>query len=210
MVAGAVLTGGALLLMSLLPGAPSNASEMAAWVESGDSLLSWSDELLFFAIICWGTAARGLFRINNVGSSVRTTVGTTGLAVALVALVVLLLELGRLVYPVYRIRLSGEAMALVVSEAFGALHLAVLGFTVAAVALSWSTPAGRIGRAFGILTGVAFALGSFPWLTPNWWNSVVAAVVAAWGVFLAFATVTGTQHARPAKDPRSSSSASRH
>lgn len=192
MIVGALLTGVALLLLSLLPSEPSEPIEMAAWVERGDSLLSWSDELLFFAIISWGAGARGLlFSASKAGSAMRT-VGVTALAVALVALVVLLLELGRLVYPVSGIQLSAEALALVVSSAFGALHLAFLGFAVAAVTLSWSTRAGPIGRAIGILSGAAFIVGSFPWLTPNWWNSFVAALVAAWGTFLALATVTGT------------------
>ncbi len=61
MIVGALLTAVALLLLSLLPGAPSEAVAMAAWVERGHSLLSWSDELLFFAVICWGAGARGLF-----------------------------------------------------------------------------------------------------------------------------------------------------
>ncbi|MFI6509450.1 hypothetical protein ACIBCT_17735 [Streptosporangium sp. NPDC050855] len=118
----------------------------------------------------------------------------TALTAALVALVVLLLAVGRLVYPVSEIQLSAEALALVVSSAFGALHLAFLGFAVAAVALGWSTRAGPVGRAVGIFAAAAFIVGSFPWLTPNWWNSLVAISVVAWGVLLALATVTRTEN----------------
>lgn len=200
MIVGALLTAVALLLLSLLPSAPSEAVAMAAWVERGHSLLSWSDELLFFAVICWGAGARGLFGARKTEPSVRINVGVTALTTALVALVVLLLEVGRLVYPVFEIQLSAEVLALVVSSTFGALHLAFLGFAVAAVALSWSTRAGLIGRVVGIFAAAAFIVGSFPWLTPNWWNSWVAVSVAAWGVFLALATVTRTENPGDATD----------
>ncbi|TMR87937.1 hypothetical protein [Nonomuraea basaltis] len=194
MTVGALLTAVALLLLSLLPSAPSEAIAMTAWVQRGHSLLLWSDELLFFAVICWGAGAQGLFGARKAGPSVRINVGVTALAAALVALVVLLLAVGRLVYPVFEIQLSAEVLALVVSSTFGALHLAFLGFAVAAVALSWSTRAGLIGRAVGIFAAASFIVGSFPWLTPNWWNSLVAVLVAAWGVFLALATVTHTKN----------------
>ncbi|MFI7441914.1 hypothetical protein [Nonomuraea indica] len=192
MIVGALLTAVALLLLSLLPSVPSEAVAMAAWVERGYPLLSWSDELLFFAVVCWGAGARGLFGARQAEPSVRVNVGVAALAVALVALVVLLLAVGRLVYPVFEIQLSAEGLALLVSSSFGALHLAFLGFAVAAVALSWSTRAGLAGRAGGILAAAAFVVGSFPWLTPNWWNSLVAVLVAVWGVLLALATVTRT------------------
>ncbi|MFD1321862.1 hypothetical protein [Micromonospora sonneratiae] len=194
MTVGALLTAFALLLLSLLPSVPSEAVAMTAWVERGHSLLLWSDELLFFAVICWGAGARGLFGARRAGPSVRINVGVTALTVALVSLVVLLLEVGRLVYPVFEIQLSAEVLALVVSSTFGALHLAFLGFAVAAVALSWSTRAGLIGRAVGIVAAAAFIVGSFPWLAPNWWNSLVAVLVAAWGVFLALTTVTRSEN----------------
>ncbi|MFJ8689592.1 hypothetical protein [Micromonospora wenchangensis] len=127
---------------------------MTAWVERGHSLLLWSNELLFFAVICWGAGARGLFSAARPGPSARIDVGGTALTVALVALVVVLLAVGRLVYPVFEIDLSTEVVALVVSSTFGALHVAFLGFAVAAVTLSWSTRAGLIGRAVGIVAPI--------------------------------------------------------
>jgi hypothetical protein len=185
---GAVLTGVALLLLSLLPRVPSETDAIPSWIEGGTSLLSWSDEVLFFAVVAWGAGAVGLFGPRSAARSARIHVGMTALAIALVALVVLLLALGRLVYPVFEIALSAETAALVVSTAFGALHLAYLGFAVAAVALGWSTRAGLVGRAVGILAAAAFIAGSFPWLTPSWWNSSVAVLVAVWGVSLAVTT----------------------
>jgi hypothetical protein len=190
MAVGAALTAIALLLLTLLPGVPATAAAIPGWVERGEMLLSWSDELLFFAIICWWVGASGLFSSHSSARPVRISVGMTALAVALGALLVLLLSVGRLVYPVFGIQLSADVLALVVSASFGALHLALLGFAVAAVALSWSTRSGLIGRTIGIAAAVVFLLGSFPWLTPSWWNSLVALAIAVWGVFLSAAATT--------------------
>lgn len=181
---GALLVGVALLLLSLLPSAPSEAADMTAWVDNGKPLLSWSDELLFFAIVSWGAGARGLFGARKAERSARINIGLTALAVALVALLVLLLVVGRLVYPVFGIHLSPDVLALLISSMFGALHLALLGFAVAAVTLTWSTSSGPRGRVVGIAAAAVFIVGSFPWLTPSWWNTLVAVLLAAWGVFL--------------------------
>jgi hypothetical protein len=188
--AGALLAGVALLLLSLLPSVPSEAADMTAWVDNGRPLLSWSDELLFFAIVSWGAGARGLFGARRAERSARIDVGLTALAVALVALLVLLLVVGRLVYPVFGIHLFPGVLALLISSMFGALHLALLGFAVAALTLTWSTSSGLRGRATGVAAAAAFIMGSFPWLTPNWWNTVVAVLLAAWGVFLSITGVT--------------------
>jgi hypothetical protein len=191
--AGALLAGAALLLLSLLPDVPSEAAEMTAWVDSGRSLLSWSDELLFFAVVCWGAGARGLFGGQQAERSVRIDLGMTALAVANVALLVLLLVVGRLVYPVFGIRLSPEVLALLISSAFGALHLALLGFAVAAVTLSWTTRSGLTGRVVGMVAAAVFIVGSFPWLTPSWWNALVAVLLAGWGVSLGVIGVAALQ-----------------
>ncbi|MEU8616415.1 hypothetical protein [Streptomyces sp. NPDC048623] len=188
--AGASLAGVALLLLSLLPGVPSEAADMTAWVDNGKALLSWSDELLFFAIVSWGAGARGLFGARRAERSARIDIGLAALAVALVSLLVLLLVVGRLVYPVFGIRLSPDASALLISSMYGALHLALLGFAVAAVTLTWSTSGGPLGRVVGIAAAAVFIVGSFPWLTPSWWNTLVAVLLAAWGVFLSITGVT--------------------
>lgn len=190
MAVGAILTGIALLLLTFVPSVPSDATAIPAWVQRGEVLLTWSDELLFFAVICWWVAASGLFSSYWSAGSVRINVGMTSLAVALGALVVLLLSAGRLVYPVFGIQLSADVLALVVSASFGALHLAMLGFAVAAASLSWSTRFGLIGRTIGIAAAVVFLIGSFPWLTPSWWNSLVALGIAGWGVFLSVVAIT--------------------
>jgi len=200
--AGALLTGGALLLLALLPDVPSETADLPAWVDRGRSLLSWSDELLFFAVVCWAAGALGRFGGPAAGRSVRTGIALAALAVAGVALLVLLLVVGRLVYPTFGIHLSPEVLALLVSSAFGALHLALLGFAVAAAALGWTRRAGRTGRLAGIAAAAAFVVGSFPWLTPSWCNALVAVLLAAWGVSLGLAGDTPRPGPGPAAPAR--------
>jgi hypothetical protein len=187
MATGVLLTAVALLLLSLLPAVPSGAVALTAWADRGFTLLSWSDELLFFAVLCWGAGARRLVSSREAGSSARINVGMTALATALVALIVVLLAVGRLVYPVFGIDMSADVLALLVSSTYGAVHLAYLGFAVAAVTLSWSTRAGLIGRAVGIVAAVVFVVGSFPWLAPVWCNVGAAVMIAVWGGLLSFA-----------------------
>lgn len=155
-------------------------------------LLAWSGELLFAAVVCWGAGAHGLYGWTAPGpGSVRRSVGAVGLGVALVSFVVMLLAVGRLAYPVFAIRLSADTAALVVSTVFGAQHPALLGLAVAAATLTWSTPTLLVARSVGIAAAVVFVAGSFPWLTPVWWNIFVGVLVAAWGVFLSLAHPPG-------------------
>jgi len=194
---GALLTAGALLLLSFLPEPPGEAVALTTWVEQARPLLTWSDELLFFAVLCWGAGARGLFGARTAAPSARIDVGAAALTTALVALVVVLLALGRLIYPVFAIDLAPEAVTLLVSATFGAVHLAFLGFAVAAAALTWSTRTRILGRGVGIVAAAAFLAGSFPWMMPAWANSLAAIAVAAWGVFLAFTSATSPADAAP-------------
>ena len=155
MLAGAVLVGTSTLLLSLLPEVPTDVAALSDWVEEGSALAVWSDELRFFAILCWWAGGWGVFTTAASGRSVRTVIGCTALTLALISLVVVLLAIGRLVYPVFGIQLSDDSLGLVVSAAYGALQLALLGFAVAAVTLTWATSARIIGRIVGVVA-VAF------------------------------------------------------
>ncbi|HZK05934.1 MAG TPA: hypothetical protein VFC82_08815 [Actinomycetaceae bacterium] len=77
----------------------------------------------------------------------RTVIGLTALALALALLLIVLLTIGRLVYPVFGLQLSGDSLGLLVSATYGALHLALLGFAVAE-----ATGAAKCGMTHGIRT----------------------------------------------------------
>ncbi len=61
MLAGAVLVGTSTLLLSLLPEVPTDVAALSDWVEEGSALAVWSDELRFFAILCWWAGGWGVF-----------------------------------------------------------------------------------------------------------------------------------------------------
>ncbi|MGW4371643.1 hypothetical protein ACWEKT_39095 [Nocardia takedensis] len=191
-VVGALSTAVVLLLLSLLSAVPSDPAAMTGWVQDGHSLLAWSDELLFFAILCWGAGVRGVFG-TPAELSMLVHLGVTALRIALGALLMVLLAVGRLVYPVFGIELSAPIVALVVSVVFGALHLALLGFAVAAAALGWSTSAWPTGRIVAFIVAAVFLVGSFPWLIPSWCDTVVAIGVGVWGISLAFSGALAAQ-----------------
>ena len=178
---GAMLAAVALVLIALLPRVPAEPTEIVAWVEQGRMQLMWADELLFFAVLSWCAGVLGLYARWDAASTTWGLVGLAAFLTAQVTLVVVLLSLGRLVYPVFGIELSADATALIVSETHGALHLAMLAFAVAALTLSWRPQFTWLARGLGILAAIVFVVGAFPWLTPQWWNVLTGVTLAVWG-----------------------------
>ncbi|MFT4228479.1 hypothetical protein [Micropruina sp.] len=182
---GAQLAAVALVLIALLPRVPAEPTEIVAWVEQGRMQLMWADELLFFAVLSWCAGLLGRYARRDAASTARGLIGLAAFLTAQVALVVMLLSLGRLVYPVFGIELSADATALIVSETYGGLHLAMLAFAVAAVSLSWQPRFTRLARGLGVLAAIVFVVGAFPWLTSQWWNVLAGVTLAVWGALLA-------------------------
>ncbi|MFT3889924.1 MAG: hypothetical protein QM713_17405 [Arachnia sp.] len=107
---GALLAAVALVLIALLPRVPVEPIEIVAWVEHGRMQLMWADELLFFAVLSWCAGGLGLHAGRGAARTTRGLVGLAAFLTAQVALVVVLLSLGRLVYPVFGIELSADAL----------------------------------------------------------------------------------------------------
>ncbi|TNC21993.1 hypothetical protein, partial [Mumia zhuanghuii] len=176
-IAGALLASMALALLATVPALPTTADAVALWVDDARFQLTWAGELLFFATIAWGVGAAGAFAARGSGSPLRRTTALVALGVALIAFVVVLLALGRLVYPVVDIELAAETIVLLESVVIGAVHLALLALGVVAFTLpvpTRSTAARRAIVALGVTLGVLFVAGSYPWLLPMWLNLVVA------------------------------------
>lgn len=183
-VVGALLAAVALVLIALLPRVPAEPTEIVAWVEQGRTQLMWADELLFFAVLSWCAGVWGLYTGADAAATTCRTVGLVAFLMAQVVLIVVLLSLGRLVYPVFGIELSADAIALLVSETYGALHLAMLAFAVAAASLSWRPRFSWQARGLGVLAAIVFVVGAFPWLTPQWWNVLAGVTLAVGGALL--------------------------
>lgn len=184
---GGILTGAAVFLLVAAPHVPSGGNDLVHWVARGRTQLMCSDEMLFFAVVSLGAGLRGSLAARTPRRSTRVDLATASSMVSLVALVVVLLTVGRLVYPAYGIGLSPDVVALLVSATFGAVHLTFLAFAVTTAALTWfvsSGPAKWPVTIVGIAIVAAFVAGSFPWLTPTWWNLFVAVLLACWGFLI--------------------------
>ena len=189
-IAGALLASMALALLATLPALQPGADAVVGWVDDGTFQLTWAGELLFFATIAWGAGAAGAFAAQHTGTPLRRSIALIALSVALVAFVIVLLALGRLVYPVVDVDLAADTIVLLVSVVIGTVHLALLALAVVAIALPVPTRSARAGQtitAVGIACGVLFVVGSYPWLLPTWLNLVVAGAVGCWGALVGVA-----------------------
>lgn len=191
-ITGALLASAALALLASLPPLPAPAEAVVEWVDDGGFQLTWAGELLFFATVAWGTGAAGAFGARGRETPVRRTIALVALGVALISFVIVLLALGRLVYPVVDVDLAADTVVLLASEVIGTVHLALLALAVVAFALPVpmrSPGARRTVTIVGIVLGVLFVVGSYPWLLPTWLNLVVAGAVGCWGVLVGAAVL---------------------
>ena len=181
---GSLLAGVALGLLATLAPLPDNAAAMGAWIASGQFQLVWAGELLFFSVASWLAATIGNLAREAYGSA-RSATGAAGLMIAFVALLGTLLALGRLVYPVSADALSHDSALLVASTVYGTVHLAYLGFAVAALAAASSPGIGLFARCVNVGSGGMFLIGSFLWLLPGWANVFAAFSISVWGAYTA-------------------------
>lgn len=202
-IAGVVLASMALLLLAAVPPLPGSSADLTRWLDDCRFQLTWAGEFLFFAVIAWGSGAVGMFGRRGSGAVVRRTIALVSLHVALIAFVIVLLALGRLVYPVIDIDLSADTMSLLASVVLGSVHLALLALAVVAIAVPVpmaSVRARRVALAVGVGFGVVFLVGSFPWLLPAGVNVAVAVMVGGWGSYVGVAVLS--RHHRPGRTAR--------
>jgi hypothetical protein len=183
LIIGGVLLFGAQSLLALLPVPPAAVFGLARWVHEYAFPLSMTDELLFFAIVCLTPGVVALFRTTRLRRPVSSLLGCSSLLLAMALLAVLVVVGGRLVYPVFGISLSDDAIGLVVSLFFGGLHSVLLFMGVGLVAAGLAFRQENAWRWLPIASfgaGALQVLGAYPWLTPAWVNVTTAAVLFAW------------------------------
>jgi len=138
---------------------------------------------MFVAVVCLVPAVVVLYRLLESQHGFSALVGCTSLMLALTIMGTLVLIGGRLVYPVFRIALSADTIALMVSLLFGGLHSVLLLIGLALIVLAFAMRRSELGSWIMTATYCAGALqilGSYPWLTPSWWNATAATALAAW------------------------------
>ncbi|MDH4285109.1 MAG: hypothetical protein OEV35_07305, partial [Gallionellaceae bacterium] len=116
---------------------PSSGAEILAWAESGKLYLSLISEVLFFAAVALVPAVFALF--HSLASIDRAKAATgCGIIAMVIPLVAMLLVVhGRLVYPVFGIRVSSpEVASNIVAVFYGGMHAVALLMGIAAFVLS--------------------------------------------------------------------------
>ena len=145
---------------------PSTGAEILAWVATNRLALSLVSEVLFFASVL---LVPGVIALYVTLAPAKKTLAATGcaiIAVVIPVVSVLLVVHGRLVYPVYNLRIANPAVAEFAAALFyGGMHAVFLLMAVATVTLSLAMSDGNFGRpvaALGFATAVGDVIGAYP------------------------------------------------
>jgi len=189
------IASGALFLVTsvldLMTGPPPSAgTEILAWRVSHELLMAVTPEVLFFAVMLLVPAVIALHQSLAVTHRRSAAVGCGILAVTIPVLNVLLIVFGRLVYPVYHLKVrTPEAAELVVTLYYGGLHVVLLLFAVATLVLSLAmrrTAFGRKVASLGFATAALDVVASYPWLIGPALGLVCGIFFSAWLVAVGF------------------------
>ncbi|WP_437727688.1 hypothetical protein [Sorangium sp. So ce861] len=171
---GAALVASGLLfllraVLDLIAGPPpSGGAEILAWTASRAPLLAIANEALFFAGMLMVPAIIALYS-SLAGTDKRTAGAACGLmAVAAPVIAVLCIVHGRLVYPVYGIRIgTPDVAALIIAVFYGGLHAIGILLGAATLLLSLIMRRGIYGRRVAVLgfaASVADVVGAYPYI----------------------------------------------
>jgi hypothetical protein len=156
-------------LLDLLAGeAPSKGVEVLAWIGSHSLIHALESEILFFATVCLIPAVIALYGSLAGVDRAKAATGCGIMAVVIPVLAVLLIVHGRLVYPIYGIRVSTpDLAAFVVAIFYGGLHATSLLLGIATIVLSLAMARGVYGKPIaylGLATGVLDIIGAYPYV----------------------------------------------
>jgi hypothetical protein len=146
---------------------PSNGAEILLWRDSHALVLDFVNESFFFAAVLLVPGTIALYRhLVDVDPS-KAAAGCGIIAATIPVMAVMLVIHGRLVYPIYGMRVdTPEAAALVVMLFYGGLHAIYLLLAVATIVLSLALKRGVRAKWIAYL-GFAIAaldvIGSYPW-----------------------------------------------
>ncbi len=172
-------------ILDLMAGAPpSNGAEILAWIASNSLIQDFQSEILFFAAAFLVPAVVALYQSLADVDRTKAVIGCGIMAVAIPVLMVLLIVHGRLVYPVYGIRVSTpDLAALVVAIFYGGLHAISLLMGIATFVLSLAMKGRAYGKPvvyLGFATAVVDIIGSYPYAIGSVLTLVTQMFFAAW------------------------------
>ena len=146
---------------------PSNGAEILLWRDSQALVLDFVSEFFFFATILLVPGTVALYqRLVDVDRT-KAAAGCGIIAATIPVMAVMLIIHGRLIYPIYGMRVdTEEAAALVVMVFYGGLHAIYLLLAVATIVLSLAIKRGAYPKwiaYLGFATAALDILGSYPW-----------------------------------------------
>ena len=175
---------GGLELMAGPP--PSSGAEILAWVQSGKLALSFVNEVLFFSTMALVPAVIALYYSLAGTDRVKAATGSGIIAVVIPVIAMLLIVHGRLVYPMYGIRVSSPAVAEnIVAVFYGGMHAVDLMMAVATFVLSLAMRSGFYGKRIaylGFVTAGFDIIGGYPDAIGPALTLLCQACFAAWFV----------------------------
>ena len=165
---------------------PSNGAEILLWRDSQALVLDFVSELLFFATVLLvpGTIAwyQNLVDVDRT----KAAAGCGIIAATIPVMAVMLIIHGRLVYPIYGMRVdTPEAATLVVIVFYGGLHAIYLLLATATIVLSLAMKRGAYPKwiaSFGFGTAALDIIGSYPWAIGPFLTLVCELSFAGWFV----------------------------
>jgi len=165
---------------------PSNGAEILPWRDSQALVLDFVSEFLFFAAVLLVPGTIALYQDLVAVDRTKAAAGCGIIAATIPVMAVMLIVHGRLIYPIYGMRVdTPEAAALVVMVFYGGLHAIYLLFAVATIVLSLAIKRGAYPKwiaYFGFATAALDILGSYPWAIGRALTLVCELSFAGWFV----------------------------
>ena len=146
---------------------PSNGAEILLWRDSQALVLDFVSEVLFFATVLLVPGTVAVYQSLVDVDRAKAATGCGIIAATIPVMAMMLIVHGRLVYPIYGMRVeTPEAAALVVMVFYGGVHAVYLLLAVATIVLSLAMMRGVYATwiaYFGFATAALDMIGSYPW-----------------------------------------------
>ena len=165
---------------------PSNGAEILVWRDSQALTLDFVSEFLFFATVLLIPGTIAVYQSLLDVDRTKAATGCGIIAATIPVIAVMLIVHGRLVYPIYGLRVdTPEAAALVVMVFYGGLHAIYLLLAIATILLGLAMKRGAYAKwiaYFGFAAAALDIIGSYPWAIGPDLTLVCELVLGGWFV----------------------------
>jgi hypothetical protein len=165
---------------------PSNGTEILQWRDSQALVLDFVSESFFFATVLLIPGTIALYQSLVDVDRTKAAAGCGIIAATIPVMAVMLIVHGRLVYPIYGMRVdTPETAALVVMVFYGGLHAIYLLLAVATIVLSLAMKRGAYATwiaNLGFATAALDIIASYPWAIGPILTLVCELSLAGWFV----------------------------